>query len=1389
MRHITRVELCVKFRNLRPVKLLSSMRLVRQWLFVVLLQCMVIPVWSQQVIPSKGKEFWLGFMRNWGLLSTSGSLDVFISSDQATTGTISIPASGLQWPFTVVPGVTTTVNIPMSAALHSASEVVENKGVLVLAQDTVSVFAINYEQNTADGTVVYPIESLGTDHRIMSYTGINTGPNAGGEFLIVATKDGTEVEIITTGPTLLGNAAGVPWTVALDSGQTYQVRAQNPSVDLTGSRVRSTAASGTCRPFAVFSGAACSEVPMGCWACDHLFEQQLPVNTWGTSYYAAPFATTTSHGYRVLALENGTEVSINGAAPVVLNAGQWLDNMSATTATCIQADKPISAAQFMGGFMCSGAGDPSMLQLSSEEQVMDRITFSTIVSSIITQHYVNVVISTADIGTLILDGTAIAGSAFIAFPQCPNKVYAQLPLTPGSHTLECPNGFSAYVYGTGQEESYAYSVGSFTPVPPPPIHETVCGTDSDGTVTLTPPYAIQDPFWYRVDTPEDTLFVGNTFVLQPTTSAVYVVEGFELVSQCPVEFLFSVELEMPPELNVTAAEPAVCALTPVQLSVEVDPPGDYVITWSPPALFSDPQSSSPTVVPTADTWYVVEVSTLSGCAISRDSVLVTASVGELLDLTAFPADTTICRGQEVQLGITTRGSLVFDTFDGGTWGPGWSQVQGANVNADCGSVSGEALQFNGGIVRQATTVDLDMAQGGVVRFSLIIGTGLAPCENADPGDDVVLEISTDGGATWAVLATYPEWAYPTFTSVEEVIPAAGSSTNTRFRWRQLGTWMVGEDNWAIDNVSIARNGVTPGLVTWSPEDGLNDPESPSPIAQPLSTTTYTATVLDGSGLCSHTASVDIVVVEPFSISVSPDTLLCSAIGLPIQVLFDIPDATVAWEPPASVNDPGSSSPTVEAEGSQVFIVNVVDPDGCAVVDSVVVTVAFDDLPPPMHTLFCAGGSVVLDPGQPDAQHLWSNGATTSFLVVDTSGTFSVQLIHPLGCEAEWHAEVQVVEPPQVDLGPDVAFCSGESIELSTGPQFQVEWSTGSNEEGLLIASSGEYWVQVTGPEGCTARDTIQVLVYPLPALDLSDTTACDGVPLQLSTGLVDLMHEWTNGATDQTVTLDSSVDSIGVTVTDTNGCSTTAEISISWLTFPIVDLGTDTVLCQGEVLTLDPGSPAETFLWSTGSTAPTIQVSEGGLYWVVAANGPCATSDSLGIALMVPPISLLPETVSFCPDDPPFQIELVASTSSLVHVWTTPSGVSPHTGNTLVVREPGIYSVTISDPWGCRTTDATLVITTCPGTLFVPNAFTPDGNGFNDVFRPVGTHIQDLELLVFNRWGELIFQGFGGNAAWDGTYKGEICPDGVYPWRILYSVGDEGLTERKQAFGHVTLLR
>ena len=1000
-----------------------------------------LQIHGQGTIPTKGKDFWLGFLRNPDFDPATKRLDIFISSDRNTSGTITIPQQGWSQSFIVVANVTTTINIPNINGEPTMPEIIDNKGIHIVTDDTVSVFAINFEIYSADATKVFPIQSIGNSYRITTYVGLSGYP---AEFCIVAAVDGTQVRITPTVATSTGRPAGVPFLVNLNAGQLYMVQAVDSPNDFTGTTIVGTDSSGSCRPFAVFSGTACTNIPVGCTACDHIYDQDLPVRVWGTTYYTVGFDFATSYTFKILADKPGTVVQINGGAPINLNAGQSFEQNTVTTANCITSNNPIMVTQFMEGVTCAVAGDPAMLYLNAADQKIDNVTFSTITSTVITQHNVNVIMDAIYINQLTLDGAPVGAGQFTLFPSCPNIAYAQLSITQGSHTLKADSGFVAYVYGTGWAESYAYSVGSFSKKPPITIDSVLCSTDTMILGTLTPLFG---PWWSTGTNPTDTFATGQTLTLTPPIQPdLYILHGDESMSGCSTELYYNVEIPTPPVTYIAQSTDTVCRYQQVQLQAGTIPASSiYLYSWTPALELSDPTIANPIATPLQSTWYVVAIQTPTGCGgVVYDSVFVFVKNGNISLFNVTPNDTLFCLGSSTQLNMNIQEKIIDDDFDPAPDAAIWSLISGGVSSNSCGSVTGSALYFNAGGSRSAATNALDLSAGGSIKFFLKIATGMAPCEDADFGEDVVLEYSTNAGANWSLISTYFEGLYPNFTLINIPIPAGAQTVATMIRWRQLTNSGVNQDNWSLDDILISKNNNLGYTYNWTPAAGLSSASVIDPTALPLSTTLYIGQATDNTTGCIYTDSVLIDVGQPFALNVSPDTSLCQITGVQI---YAYPTSgtgyTYSWTPSIGLSNSGIADPIATPTSNTSYAVEISSPQGCVNRDTVNINVIslLQFNVTPNDTLVCTGTAIQTSlnisgscgangnicNGIPDSARFNSSilqGSTSS--ITPFSGTVNSGKHQYLYRASELQAAGMTVGKTIKSLGLDVAFINGSS---------------------------------------------------------------------------------------------------------------------------------------------------------------------------------------------------------------------------------------------------------------------------------------------------------------------------------------------------------------------------
>jgi len=409
-------------------------------------------------------------------VGVESSLELFITSNQVASGTIEIYRTGQIIDFSVSPGTTFNYIVAFERNnSHAArgSGNVEQKGIHVLSDADISLYAFNKRFRSADATVVLPTPTLGQEYIVAAYFETSPDPNLNvnneSEFIVVATEDDTSIEINPSTTTIDGKIAKTPFTIVLNQGEIYQLQARG---DLTGTQLKSVSADPTvCKNFAVFGGNKWAGVG-GCGrANDHLYEQIFPIKTWGKSFTMVPFAGRNSNGdlYRVVTSEEFTKVTIisddgSSTTKAISTAGNYItENLN--TAASIVSDKPIQVIQYSKSQCAEIAGaqtgDPFMLMISPNEQMLEEVTFNTLEAIVIDNYYTTIITNTATRSEVTLSGAAIAPSSWNTLVSDPNFSYSRLPLDGNrNYTVRAPDGFISYVYGFGDIESFGYAAGA-----------------------------------------------------------------------------------------------------------------------------------------------------------------------------------------------------------------------------------------------------------------------------------------------------------------------------------------------------------------------------------------------------------------------------------------------------------------------------------------------------------------------------------------------------------------------------------------------------------------------------------------------------------------------------------------------------------------------------------------------------------------------------------------------------------------------------------------------------------------------------------------------------------------------------------------------------------------
>jgi gliding motility-associated-like protein len=437
------------------------------------------------------------------------------------------------------------------------------------------------------------------------------------------------------------------------------------------------------------------------------------------------------------------------------------------------------------------------------------------------------------------------------------------------------------------------------------------------------------------------------------------------------------------------------------------------------------------------------------------------------------------------------------------------------------------------------------------------------------------------------------------------------------------------------------------------------------------------------------------------------------------------------------------------------------------------------------TGICQGNTLTLDAGADNVTagytFKWSTGETTQMITVNAAGTYTVT-VNNNGCVTTGTIRVVVNTPPVVDV-PDIMICDGSSTTLNAFVQnARYVWNTGETTSSITVSAAGTYTVEVN-LNGCMVTDQATVTLATPPNVTVSDDVAvCPDQSVTLEVEPDGGTVKWSNGVTANSIIVSRPGD-YWVTVSK-NGCVLSDTIRVSNKADIKEDLGPDKEICAGGLVMLDATNPnAISYLWNDGSTNPVREITTPGKYVVTVLDRFCNLTSSDSVTVKVEGINEieLGNDTTICNGEV-LTLKVDAGTGNSIR-WQNGSG-----NNTFVVSEAGIYSVTVFNECGSTSDKITVKYKECDNNTVTANAFSPNGDGKNDVFRPgvQGTMLH-YTLSVFSRWGAVMFQSESDGRGWDGTYKGKVVDTGAYLWIVTYKRSEGG--EQQILKGNVTIIK
>jgi gliding motility-associated-like protein len=445
-----------------------------------------------------------------------------------------------------------------------------------------------------------------------------------------------------------------------------------------------------------------------------------------------------------------------------------------------------------------------------------------------------------------------------------------------------------------------------------------------------------------------------------------------------------------------------------------------------------------------------------------------------------------------------------------------------------------------------------------------------------------------------------------------------------------------------------------------------------------------------------------------------------------------------------------------------------------------------------------------------ASYSWSNGLSNGSLFNPDPGYYTVTGTDANGCSNTDSLQVSFFAPPVVDAGADVVICLHEMVTLNaTGTQI-LNWDSGVLNAIPFEPPMGDWTFEVVGwdANGCSDTDQVAVTVHSLPVVDAGpDQIICLDAPVILNGSGAD-SYSWTNGVLNNTPFTPTVASFYTVTGTDQFGCIDSDSVYVAFEQAPVLtgSFSLTSGCAPLEVDFTNTSGTANTCLWnisdgnSVAGCSTTYTFENDGCYDVtLVSTSPlgCVYDTTFSSAVCVYPVP----NAAFQPS-PDYLLE----TSPVTHMENYTTGADSYSWNFgdgtgspqfdpwhTYPEEIGTYDIilTATSDHGCVDTAHATVYVEEDLIYYVPNTFTPDGDGNNDEFKPVvesGMDPHYYHFWIYNRWGETVFESEDIEEGWNGSFRGLVAQDGTYTWKIEFKSTIHRRVDNVVT-GHVNILK
>lgn len=453
---------------------------------------------------------------------------------------------------------------------------------------------------------------------------------------------------------------------------------------------------------------------------------------------------------------------------------------------------------------------------------------------------------------------------------------------------------------------------------------------------------------------------------------------------------------------------------------------------------------------------------------------------------------------------------------------------------------------------------------------------------------------------------------------------------------------------------------------------------------PNTTTTYTVNVTDDNN-CTNSAQTTINVQNNPSVFLSGPSTICQG---ETATLTALGGNAYLW-------NNGTATNSINVTQSGTYTVTVFNAYNCSASQSATLTV--NSLPKftlTADTSICQGQSVALVASSvPDCIYSWSTGSSHRTIMVNSSGTYHVTVTNANGCSRTRSVNVDVNSNPSVALLGNTSFCEGDQTTLTVQSEVgnSYVWNTGEQNTPLQVREAGTYTVTITNSYGCTNTASSNVTMFPRPVANITgNAVICPGGSTQLTVN-PNAQYLWSTGESTQSVNVTPENNtSYSVTITDEQGCTNQTSFNVEIEELPTIAITGNTTFCKGESTQLSVTSGYH-YVWSNNATTSTITVYQPGIYSVTATNDlGCASVQSVEVTNHELPTLNFGMQHTICAGES-YTYQL-PDDQNLTYRWSNNA-----VGNSITVSTAGLYTVTVTNEFGCsRSASDSLIVIALP---------------------------------------------------------------------------------------------